>query len=68
MKKFVRLTALAFVLAVTTQAALAVPVIQRTYCGDPCQTAGDETGCICWGPNGVVYRTICMCINGHWVG
>lgn len=68
MKRMLQLSALAITLALTGQAAVALPTIQRTYCGDPCYVAGAEQPCSCFPPGGVAYRTICVCINGTWVG
>lgn len=66
MKRLLQLTALMIVLAFTGQTAMAFPIIQRTWCGDPCSPNGAETGCNCTAPNGQIYRDICICINGHW--
>ncbi|HKV12868.1 MAG TPA: hypothetical protein VJ725_32290 [Thermoanaerobaculia bacterium] len=68
MKRTLQLLALALTLALTGQAATAFPIIQRTYCGDPCSVQGAESPCTCYPSGGVAYRTICVCINGTWVG
>ena len=68
MKRLLQLAALAIVLALAGQAAMAIPNPNPTYCGDPCSPNGAESGCRC--PNGMggYYKTICRCVNGHWIG
>ena len=68
MKRMLQLVALVIVLAIAGQAAMALPPHIPTWCGDPCSPNGAETGCVCRNGNGVLYRTICYCSNGHWVG
>ena len=65
MKRMLQLAALAIGLTLAGQAAMAIP--NPNYCGDPCSPNGAQSGCRC--PNGIggYYKTICTCVNGHWV-
>ena len=61
MKRLLQLAALTIGLTLAGQAAMALPG-QPHYCGDPCLPDGERAGCRCEG-----FRTICTCVNGHWV-
>ncbi len=65
MKRLLQLAALVIVLPLAGQMALALPI--PNHCGDLCSPNGARSGCVCQGPNGNNYRTICTCINGRWV-
>lgn len=64
MKKVARLAALALVLAASS--AWAIPPHVPVYVGDYCDFEGAGSGCLYW-QNGVLWKTTCTCINGHWV-